>query len=48
MLSSYRDLVVWQKSVDLVEEIYRLTRLFPKLEVMKMLNGLINTLVAKP
>jgi len=28
-LTSYRDLRVWQTRMDLVEEIYRLTRLFP-------------------
>ena len=28
-VKSFRDLVVWQKSVDLVDEVYRLTRRFP-------------------
>ncbi len=27
--NTYRDLIVWQKSMDLVEEVYRLTRLLP-------------------
>ena len=27
--NSYQDLIVWQKSVDLIVDIYRLTRLFP-------------------
>ncbi len=31
-LQSYRDLEVWQKSMDLIEEIYRLTQAFPKAE----------------
>ena len=33
MLKSYRDLLVWQKGIVLVEEIYRLTKLYPKEEL---------------
>jgi four helix bundle protein len=33
MTSSYRDLKVWQKSIDLAEEVYRLTSSFPVSEV---------------
>lgn len=29
---SYKDLVVWQKSVDLIDDVYRLRRNFPKSE----------------
>ena len=32
-MSSYRDLIVWQKSLDLTVEIYKLSSLFPKEEV---------------
>jgi four helix bundle protein len=32
-VSSYRDLILWQKSVALVTDVYRLTRTFPKDEV---------------
>ena len=28
-VQSFRDLIVWQKSVDLIDEVYRLTRQFP-------------------
>src|SRR5215208_6616290 len=28
-VQSYRDLIVWQKSVDFIDEIYRLSRKFP-------------------
>jgi four helix bundle protein len=28
-IQGYRDLLVWQKAVDLIEEIYRLSRLLP-------------------
>ena len=30
---NYRDLVAWQKSIDLVEEVYAITRTFPKEEL---------------
>jgi four helix bundle protein len=33
MLSSYQQLKVWQKSIELVIEIYRLTKLYPKEEL---------------
>ncbi len=29
-IQSYKDLTVWQKSMDLLVEIYRLTKLFPR------------------
>ena len=32
-LSSFRELRVWQMAMDLVEEIYRLTRTFPRHEL---------------
>jgi four helix bundle protein len=32
-ISSFEDLVVWQKSIDLSAEIYQITRIFPKEEV---------------
>lgn len=32
-LKSYKDLIVWQKSIQLVKEVYRLTTNFPKDEI---------------
>ena len=32
MINSYKDLTVWQKSIDLVESIYKITKSFPKSE----------------
>lgn len=29
---SYKDLIVWQRSIDLIDEVYRLIRAFPKSE----------------
>ena len=33
MTQTYKDLIVWQKSLELVVEVYRLTDKFPKEEV---------------
>lgn len=35
-INSYEDLIVWQKSMDLVEEIYILTKKFPKEELYSL------------
>lgn len=32
MLNSYKDLIVWQKAMDLAEEVYLLSKRFPKEE----------------
>ena len=32
-IQSYKDLIIWQKSIDLSEEIYKLSSLFPKEEI---------------
>ena len=45
---NYRDLVVWQKSMDLVEEIYRITRLLPKEEVFGLTNQLRRAAISIP
>ncbi len=45
---SYRDLVVWQKSMDLVEEIYRLTKLLPKEEFFGIANQLRRAAISIP
>lgn len=33
MSRNYRDLIAWQKAMDLVAEVYRVTRAFPKSEL---------------
>jgi four helix bundle protein len=38
MIKSYRDLVVWQKAVALVTEVYRITKEFPKDEVFGLIS----------
>ena len=37
---SYRDLVVWQKSMDLAESIYSCTRSFPREEMYGIISKL--------
>ena len=32
-MSSYKELIVWQKSIQLVIDIYKLTKIFPKEEI---------------
>ncbi len=41
MTSSHRDLVVWQKGVDLACDVYRLTRLMPKEEAFRLSGQII-------
>ena len=33
MIKDYKDLIVWQKSISLVENIYKISKLFPKYEL---------------
>jgi four helix bundle protein len=44
----YTDLVAWQKAMDLVEEIYRLTKTFPKEELYGLSSQLRRTAVSIP
>lgn len=48
MLTSYRELKVWQKSIDLVIEVYRLTKLFPKEELYSLTNQMRRAAVSIP
>jgi four helix bundle protein len=47
-LKSYRDLVVWQKGMDLVEAVYRSTREFPKEEIYGLTSQLRRAAVSIP
>lgn len=47
-LKSYRDLTVWQKSVDLVESIYRLSASFPDSEKYGLTSQLRRAVVSVP
>jgi four helix bundle protein len=45
---SYRDLVVWQKAMDFVAEVYRVTRHFPKEEQYGITSQLRRAAVSIP
>jgi len=45
---SYRDLVAWQKAMDLVTEIYRVSREFPREEIFALTNQLRRAAVSIP
>ena len=47
-LQSYKELVVWQKGIEFVAEIYRSTRAFPKEELYGLTNQLRRAAVSIP
>ena len=48
MGQSYQDLVVWNKAMELVLEIYRLTQDFPKEEIFGLMSQLRRSAVSIP
>lgn len=48
MINSYRDLIVWQKSIDLVLEVYKLTDVFPKLETYGLTSQIRRSAISIP
>jgi four helix bundle protein len=47
-IRNYRDLIVWQKAMDLVEKVYFATRKFPKDELYGLTNQLRRASVSIP
>ena len=47
-MRSYRELTVWQKSMELVVEVYRISRLFPKSEVYGLASQMQRAAVSVP
>ena len=47
-IKSYKELVVWQKSIDLVDEIYLITRQFLKSEIFALASQMQRAAVAIP
>ncbi|MCF7979452.1 MAG: four helix bundle protein [Chromatiaceae bacterium] len=45
---SYRDLIVWQKSMDLVERVYRMTKTFPREEIYGLSSQIQRAAVSIP
>jgi four helix bundle protein len=48
MGESYRDLIAWRKAMDLVTEVYRVTRTFPRDELYGLTNQLRRAAVSVP
>ncbi|MEX0877570.1 MAG: four helix bundle protein [Candidatus Spechtbacterales bacterium] len=48
MINSYKDLIVWQKAMDLVEEVYNITSSFPKTEVYGLTSQMRRSAVSIP
>jgi len=48
MIKSYKELIVWQKSIDFVIEIYRLTKQFPKEEIYGLASQIRRASVSIP
>ena len=46
--TSYKDLVVWQKAMDLVDETYRLVKALPREELFALSNQLRRSAVSVP
>ena len=47
-IQSFRDLVVWQKSIDLVTKIYQLSKEFPKEEIFGLTSQIRRAAVSIP
>lgn len=48
MIYSYKDLIVWQKSIELVIEVYKLTDQFPKEEIFGLTSQTRRSAVSIP
>lgn len=48
MISSYKDLIVWQKAIELVVEIYKLTDNFPKEEIYGITSQIRRSAISIP
>ncbi len=47
-INTYKDLIVWQRSMDLVVEIYRLTECFPRSEIYGLTSQMRRCAVSIP
>ena len=47
-LKSYRDLETWQKAIELVEEVYKETKSFPKEEIYGLTGQMRRAAVSAP
>jgi four helix bundle protein len=47
-VESHRDLIVWQKAMDLVVEVYRLAERFPKSEMYRLIAQITRAAASVP
>jgi four helix bundle protein len=47
-INSYRDLLVWQKSMNLVTEVYKITQNFPSSEIYTLTNQIRRSAISIP
>ncbi|QQR50691.1 four helix bundle protein [Candidatus Nomurabacteria bacterium] len=47
-MKSYKDLIVWQKGIDLVNEIYVMTKKFPKSEQFSLTSQMLRAAISIP
>ena len=47
-IETYKDLIVWQKGMDLVVEIYRITEVFPKSELYGLVSQMRRCAISIP
>jgi four helix bundle protein len=47
-IESHRDLIVWQKAMDLVVEVYRLANMFPKSETYSLVSQMTRAAASVP
>ncbi len=47
-ITTYKDLIVWQKSLDLVSEVYKVTGYFPKEEIYGLTSQMRRSAVSIP
>lgn len=47
-VKSYKELIVWQKAMDLSEEVYRLSQVFPSHELYALTNQIRRAVVSVP
>lgn len=47
-VNSYRDLEVWQKGMDFATEVYRLTKLMPKVEEYRLVSQVLRAAASVP
>ncbi|MDY0152671.1 MAG: four helix bundle protein [Candidatus Cloacimonas sp.] len=48
MIESFKDLFVWQKAMDFAEEVYNLSKFFPKEELYALTNQIHRAVVSIP